>query len=105
MSYTEELKKHIASLFEKATDNETVKAYAKVEAEIGKLDQVLEQKDNKEMELLKDLKEAYIHSSVQPASKTEDATAQDIGAGQSFDGDALISSFLNSHNADGSENK
>ena len=41
MSYTEELKKHIASLFDKSTDQEVIKQYALVENEIGKLDEVL----------------------------------------------------------------
>ena len=54
MSYTEELKKHIASLFDKSTDQEVIKQYALVENEIGKLDEVLNQKDAKEMELLKE---------------------------------------------------
>ena len=101
MSYTEELKKHIASLFDKATDQEVIKQYAIVENEIGKLDEVLNQKDAKEMELLKDLKEAYIHTSVKPQQPTVDPSAKDIGAGQPFDGNALISEFLKSHDANG----
>ena len=101
MSYTEELKKHIASLFDKSTDQEVIKQYALVENEIGKLDEVLNQKDAKEMELLKDLKEAYIHTSVKPQQPTVDQSAKDIGAGQPFDGNALISEFLNSHDANG----
>lgn len=101
MSYTEELKKHIASLFDKSTDQEVIKQYALVENEIGKLDEVLNQKDAKEMELLKDLKEAYIHTSVKPQQPTVDQSAKDIGAGQPFDGNAFISEFLKSHDANG----
>lgn len=99
MSYTEELKKRVAALFDKSQDQEVIKQYAVVESEIDKLDGILDQKDAKEMELLKDLKEAYIHTSVKPQEPAADATAKDIGAGQ-FDGDAFISSYL-SQNANG----
>ena len=101
MSYKKKKKKHIATLFNKSTDQEVIKQYAIVENEIGKLDEVLNQKDAKEIELLKDLKEAYIHTSVKPQQPTVDQSAKDIGAGQPFDGNAFISGFLNSHDANG----
>lgn len=103
MSYTEKLKQHIASLFDKATDQEVIKQYAIVENELGELDKVLDQKDQKEMELLKDLKEAYIHTSVKPSATQVDNAAKDIGAGQSFNGESFISEFLNTHDANGNE--
>lgn len=101
MKYTEELRKRVAELFNKATDQETIKQYAVVESELDKIDNVLDQKDEKEMSLLKDLREAYIHPG---SSKVQngDPSAKDIGAGTSFDGDAFISSFVNSHKTDGS---
>ena len=100
MNYLDELRKHVAELFGKATDNETEKQYAVVENEIGKVEELLKQKEEKEMELLKDLKEAYIHTSVKPQTNV-DPTAKDIGAGQAFNGDDFISSFISSHDANG----
>lgn len=85
------LRSSIAELFDKAEDQETIKKYAVVENELNKAQEVLDQKDQKEMELLKDLKDAYIHSSIKPEpGKTSEA---DIGAG-SFDGDAFIKNFI-----------
>ena len=54
------------------------------------------------MELLKDLKEAYIHSAVKPEPGKTSET--DIGAG-SFSGEDFISNFISTHNADGSVKK
>ena len=45
MNYLDELRKHVAELFGKATDNETVKQYAVVENEIGKVEELLKQKE------------------------------------------------------------
>lgn len=96
------LRKSIAELFEKAEDQETIKKYAVVENELNKAQELLNQKEEKEMELLKDLKEAYIHSAVKPEpGKTSEA---DIGAG-CFNGEDLIANFMATHNADGSVKK
>lgn len=96
------LRNSIAELFEKAQDQETIKKYAVVENELNKAQEFLDQQEQKEMELLKDLKEAYIHSAVKPEpGKTSDA---DIGAG-SFNGEDFIANFISTHNADGSVKK
>ena len=96
------LRNSIAELFEKAQDQETIKKYAVVENELNKAQEFLDQQEQKEMELLKDLKEAYIHSAVKPEpGKTSE---NDIGAG-SFNGDDFIANFISTHNADGSVKK
>ena len=99
----EALRKSIAELFDKAEDQETIKKYAVVENELKKAQEVLDQKDQKEMELLKDLKDAYIHSSVKP-EPGKNPMNEDIGAG-SFNPDDFLSNFISTHNADGSVKK
>ena len=47
MNYLDELRKHVAELFGKATDNETVKQYAVVENETRKVEELLKQKEEK----------------------------------------------------------
>lgn len=96
------LRNSIAELFEKAEDQETIKKYAVVENELNKAQELLNQQEQKEMELLKDLKEAYIHSAVKPEPGKTSET--DIGAG-SFNGDNFIANFISTHNADGSVKK
>lgn len=96
------LRNSIAELFEKAQDQETIKKYAVVESELNKAQEFLDQQEQKEMELLKDLKEAYIHSAVKPEPGKTSET--DIGAG-SFNSDDFISNFISTHNADGSVKK
>ena len=96
------LRNSIAELFEKAEDQETIKKYAVVESELNKAQEFLDQQEQKEMELLKDLKEAYIHSAVKPEPGKTSET--DIGAG-SFNSDDFISNFISTHNADGSVKK
>ena len=96
------LRNSIAELFEKAEDQETIKKYAVVENELNKAQELLNQQEQKEMELLKDLKEAYIHSAVKPEPGKTSET--DIGAG-SFNGDSFIANFISTHNADGSVKK
>lgn len=96
------LRNSIAELFEKAQDQETIKKYAVVENELNKAQEFLDQQEQKEMELLKDLKEAYIHSAVKPEPGKTSET--DIGAG-SFNSDDFISNFISTHNADGSVKK
>lgn len=96
------LRNSIAELFEKAEDQETIKKYAVVENELNKAQELLNQQEQKEMELLKDLKEAYIHSAVKPEPGKTSET--DIGAG-SFSGEDFISNFISTHNADGSVKK
>ena len=96
------LRNSIAELFEKAQDQETIKKYAVVENELNKAQEFLDQQEQKEMELLKDLKEAEIHSAVTPAPEKTSET--DIGAG-SFNSDDFISNFISTHNADGSVKK
>ena len=96
------LRNSIAELFEKAEDQETIKKYAVVENELNKAQEFLNQQEQKEMELLKDLKEAYIHSAVKPEPGKTSET--DIGAG-SFNSDDFISNFISTHNADGSVKK
>lgn len=96
------LRNSIAELFEKAEDQETIKKYAVVENELNKAQDALQQQEEKEKELLKDLREAYIHSSIKPEpGKTAE---HDIGAG-SFNSNELIASFMETHNADGSIKK
>ena len=92
------LRQSVAALFEKAEDQETIKKYALVENEINKAQEVLDQKDQKELELLKDLKEAYIHSTVKPEPGKTSET--DIGAGD-FNGDNFIQNFIETHDANG----
>lgn len=99
------LRNSIAELFEKAEDKETVKKYAVVEDELNKAQEALDQQDQKEMELLKDLKEAYIHSAVKPEPGKQTASEADVTAGTTFDGDNLITNFISTHNADGSVKK
>ena len=96
------LRNSIAELFEKAQDQETIKKYAVVENELNKAQEFLDQQEQKEMELLKDLKEAYIHSAVKPEPGKTSET--DIGAGN-FNSDDFISNFISTHNADGSVKK
>ena len=96
------LRNSIAELFEKAEDQETIKKYAVVENELNKAQELLNQQEQKEMELLKDLKEAYIHSAVKPEPGKTSET--DIGAG-SFNSEDFISNFISTHNADGSVKK
>ena len=96
------LRNSIAELFEKAEDQETIKKYAVVENELNKAQELLNQQEQKEMELLKDLKEAYIHSAVKPEPGKTSET--DIGAG-SFNSEDFISNFISTHNADGSIKK
>ena len=97
------LRNSIAELFEKAEDQETIKKYAVVENELNKAQDALQQQEEKEKELLKDLREAYIHSSIKPEpGKTAE---QDIGASSSFNSNELIASFMETHNADGSIKK
>lgn len=96
------LRNSIAELFNKAEDKETIKQYAVVENELNKAQEILDQKDQKEMELLRDLKEAYIHSSVKPEPGTP--TEPSIGAAE-FNEDSFIANFINTHNADGSVKK
>ena len=96
------LRNSIAELFEKAQDQETIKKYAVVENELNKAQEFLDQQEQKEMELLKDLKEAYIHSAVKPEPGKTSET--DIGAG-SFNSEDFISNSISTHNADGSVKK
>lgn len=93
------LRQSVAALFEKAEDQETIKKYALVENEINKAQKVLDQKDQKEMELLKDLKDAYIHSTVKPEPGKTSET--DIGSGD-FNEDNFIKNFIETHDANGS---
>lgn len=95
----EALKKHIASLFEKSQDQETIKQYAIVENEFNKVQEAWDKQEEKELSLLKDLKEAYLHTAV--TSNNNDGT--DVGG--TFDADSLIQNFVQTHNADGSEKK
>ena len=97
------LRNSIAELFEKAQDQETIKKYAVVENELNKAQEFLDQQEQKEMELLKDLKEAYIHSAVKP-EPGKNPMNEDIGAG-SFNPDDFLSNFISTHNADGSVKK
>lgn len=94
------LKESVAALFEKSQDPETIKRYAVVENELNKVQKGLDEQAEQEMKLLKDLKEAYLHTSVKPTEKT--SVTKDIGGGD-FNGDSFLKDFINTHNADGTK--
>lgn len=84
------LRQSVAELFEKSEDQETIKKYAVVENELNKTQAALDQMSEKELSLLKDLKEAYMHSSVKPTS-----TASADPVGSTFNGESFIAEYLN----------
>lgn len=94
MSYTDELRKHVADLFGKATDAETVKQYAKVEQEINSIETKMQEQDQKEVGLLKDLKEAYLHTAAKPTAATADQVDKDIGGKVDFNANATLSDII-----------
>lgn len=93
------LKESVAALFEKSQDPETIKRYAVVESELDKVQKGLDQQAEQEMKLLKDLREAYLHTSVKPSENTN--VNKDIGGASDFNGDSFLKNFINTHNADG----
>ena len=93
------LKESVAALFEKSQDPETIKRYAVVESELNKVQKGLDEQAEQEMKLLKDLKEAYLHTSVKPSEKT--SINKDIGGGCDFNGDSFLKDFIDSHDANG----
>lgn len=93
------LRQSIADLFDKSEDQETIKRYAVVESELNKAQDALNKMDEKELSLLKDLKEAYLHTSVKPSAT---APAADP-VGSTFNADAFISEYLQSHQNTGGQ--
>lgn len=94
------LKESVAALFEKSQDPEVIKRYAVVENELNKVQKSLDEQADQEVKLLKDLKEAYLHTSVKPSENT--SVKKDIGGGD-FNGDSFLKEFINTHDANGTK--
>lgn len=80
-----DLRDSIKVLFDKSEDKDVIKAYATVEGKLDDLQQNLDQQEEEHVQLLKDLKEAYIHTSVKPTAKTITEVAD-----SSFNADATF---------------
>lgn len=85
----QDLRDSIKALFDKSEDKDVIKAYATVEGKMDDLQKDLDKQEEEHVQLLKDLKEAYIHTSVKPtADKTKDV------ANVGFDSDAKFNEIF-----------
>ena len=74
MSKLEELKQMVAELFEQATDTTTIQKSAVVGAKIDEIAKEEQELVDKHAELLKEYRQAVIHSSFKPDGHTPDPT-------------------------------
>ena len=87
MSKLEELKKMVAELFEQATDTTTIQKSAVVGAKIDEIAKEEQELVDKHAELIKEYRQAVIHSSFKPDGHNPEPTP-------SFDGDSFIANWM-----------
>lgn len=89
MTKTEELRNHMAALFEKCTDKETISQLGVINNTIEQIEAETKAKDEEYTSLLKDYKDVVLHSSFKPQSNV-DATQ----GSTEFNPDQFIADFL-----------
>lgn len=87
MSKLEELKQMVAELFEQATDTTTIQKSAVVGAKIDEIAKEEQELVDKHAELIKEYRQAVIHSSFKPDGHNPEPTP-------SFDGDSFIANWM-----------
>ena len=87
MSKLEELKEMVADLFEQATDTTTIQKSAVVGAKIDEIAKEEQELVDKHAELIKEYRQAVIHSSFKPDGHNPEPTP-------SFDGDSFIANWM-----------
>lgn len=75
----QDLRDSIKALFDKSEDKDVIKAYATVEGKMDDLQKDLDKQEAEHVQLLKDLKEAYIHTSVKPDNAAANQDVADVG--------------------------
>lgn len=75
----QDLRDSIKALFDKSEDKDVIKAYATVEGKMDDLQKDLDKQETERVQLLKDLKEAYIHTSVKPDNAAANKDVADVG--------------------------
>lgn len=86
----QDLRDSIKALFDKSEDKDVIKAYATVEGKMDDLQKDLDKQEAEHVQLLKDLKEAYIHTSVKP----DNAAANQDVASAGFDSEAKFNEIF-----------
>ena len=86
----QDLRDSIKALFDKSEDKDVIKAYATVEGKMDDLQKDLDKQEAEHVQLLKDLKEAYIHTSVKP----DNAAANQDVASAGFDIEAKFNEIF-----------
>lgn len=87
----QDLRDSIKALFDKSEDKDVIKAYATVEGKMDDLQKDLDKQETERVQLLKDLKEAYIHTSVKPSNAAANQDVANVG----FDSDAKFNEIFN----------
>lgn len=87
----EELKQLVAQLFDAATDKTIIEKSAVVNQKIEEVAEEQKQKDSDYQELLKDYKDAVLHTSFKPGPGDNSG-----GVPGSFDPEATFNQFFNS---------
>ncbi len=100
MKYTEELKKLVSNLFASTKDPEVVKQWALAENELNKIEESIAEREKREMDLIKDLKDAYIFNAKQSQDNAQSTLDQDIGGSKKFDSEAYINKWLEENKKD-----
>jgi len=90
MTKLEELKNYVADLFSAATDKTTIEKSAIVQQKIEEVEKEQTKLSSDYAELLKDYKEALIHTSFKP----QDNEHNPGGVPNSFDPDAAFQKFF-----------
>lgn len=101
MNKLEELKNFVADLFSTATDKTTIEKSAIVSQKIDEIATEQNKLSESYTSLLKDYKDVVLHSSFKPTEQTMSVDSGVPGV-STFNGEELISNFINTHNADGS---
>lgn len=87
----QDLRDSIKALFDKSEDKDVIKAYATVEGKMDDLQKDLDKQETERVQLLKDLKEAYIHTSVKPDKTAANKDVANVG----FDSEAKFNEIFN----------
>lgn len=90
MSKLDELREHVAKLFDAATDKTTIEKCAVVKKTIDEIEAEQKKANDDYQSLLKDYKDVVVHSSYKPSSQVEAKT----GEPKSFDSNATFNDIF-----------
>lgn len=102
MSKLTELKQMVAELFQAATDKTIIEKSALVSNKLEEVAQENQELVDKQAELLKDYKEAILHTSFTKKNETPDPTTPTAAV---FDDNSFFENWAATHDSDGKEIK